>query len=145
VSRTPGQFCDTKFVCGGCAPLHALKSRRDWAVRDGCARLHLLGLHNNNKCGSVIYCSQAKPASYRQLASRPLTNLFHGTSMDPMDTKPDGNESDSDHDSDHEQDSPEHHAPHGSTAHHRVAKLERDKRTYRACLHCRQRKSRCDL
>ncbi|KAI4736679.1 hypothetical protein E4T50_12813 [Aureobasidium sp. EXF-12298] len=22
---------------------------------------------------------------------------------------------------------------------------ERDKRTYRACLHCRQRKSRCDL
>ncbi|KAF2862227.1 hypothetical protein K470DRAFT_281078 [Piedraia hortae CBS 480.64] len=27
----------------------------------------------------------------------------------------------------------------------RKAKNERDKRTYRACLHCRQRKSRCDL
>lgn len=25
------------------------------------------------------------------------------------------------------------------------AKTEREKRTYRACLHCRQRKSRCDL
>lgn len=24
-------------------------------------------------------------------------------------------------------------------------KSEREKRTYRACLHCRQRKSRCDL
>ena len=78
------------------------------------------------------------PLAVKRLTG-PITVGFPPAQTHTMDARSDDEHSSSG--DDHHDDGTPNNRPRPAKVH----KSERDKRTYRACLHCRQRKSRCDL
>jgi len=97
------------------------------------AAFYTTSLRNGVCCeGSSSTASARPPATYRQSAT-----YCNSTAMDvTAANSPDGQRASADG-------SPTAQSPIKKTSSRE--KSEREKRTYRACLHCRQRKSRCDL